>query len=130
MNADLGFVHAALQFPPFLIRCNHAFAFVIRPSQKNINNSYSIFTKHILSSTNRLMILESQGCNDHLERLKNLFFGQPQKENPLVESTTKKEKGPKRCSHHFGYLNSLPEGEPIPQECLTCEELLECRNTI
>jgi len=63
-----------------------------------------------------------------LEKVKNLIFGQPQKEKPLVKSTAKKEKGSSRCSQQFGYLRSLPKNASVPQECLTCKKMLECRN--
>jgi len=34
------------------------------------------------------------------------------------------ESGP--CSHHFGYLKTLPKGASLPDDCLTCPELLRC----
>jgi hypothetical protein len=64
-----------------------------------------------------------------LEKVKRLIFGQSETEKGLVKSTEKKEKGSSKCSQHFGYLGSLPNYEPIPQECLTCQKMLECRNT-
>ena len=33
---------------------------------------------------------------------------------------------PAECSHHFGYLKSLPREATIPDECLTCSKLLQC----
>lgn len=30
------------------------------------------------------------------------------------------------CQHHFGYLNSAPQGQPIPSECMDCPDVLEC----
>ena len=33
-----------------------------------------------------------------------------------------------QCFHHFGYLSSLHNFESVPQECLTCKRMLECRN--
>ena len=35
-------------------------------------------------------------------------------------------KAPKECSHHYGYLKSLPKEAGIPDECLTCPNLLQC----
>ncbi len=31
------------------------------------------------------------------------------------------------CSHHFGYLNQHPGIKEIPDQCLTCKKLLECK---
>jgi len=40
------------------------------------------------------------------------------------------EKGPSRCTHHFGYLavRVLLRGEdvPISRECLACPKVLDC----
>jgi len=30
------------------------------------------------------------------------------------------------CSHHFGYLKSLPKGSSIPDECFACANLIQC----
>ena len=63
-------------------------------------------------------------------KVADCISGQPQKQKPLVKSTAKKEKDSSKCSHHFGYLRSLPDDQAVPQECTTCQELLECRNLI
>jgi hypothetical protein len=51
--------------------------------------------------------------------------------NPHINHSTRqseKEKGLSWCSHSFGYLGSLPDFESVPEECLTCQKMLECRN--
>ena len=51
--------------------------------------------------------------------------------NSNISHSTKqleKEKGLSWCSHNFGYLGSLPDFESVPEECLTCQKMLECRN--
>ena len=53
-----------------------------------------------------------------------------QKRKPLAKSPANKEKDPSGCSHHFGYLSSLPNDEAVPQECTKCQKLVECRNLI
>ena len=35
-----------------------------------------------------------------------------------------------KCSHHFGYLASLPKNVPIPQECLICLKVADCMMTL
>jgi len=47
------------------------------------------------------------------------------KEEPKIKPP-EKEKGSSRCTEHLGYLASLPEDKPIPQECLTCSKVLDC----
>jgi hypothetical protein len=51
--------------------------------------------------------------------------------NSHISNSTKqleKETGLSWCSHNFGYLGSLPDFESVPEECLTCQKMLECRN--
>jgi len=31
-----------------------------------------------------------------------------------------------KCLHHLGYLSQRPRGEKIPEECMTCEKIVEC----
>jgi len=52
-------------------------------------------------------------------------------QNSLINHSTKpleKEKAGSGCSHDFGYLGTLPSFESVPEECLTCQKMLECRN--
>jgi len=57
--------------------------------------------------------------------------GREEEEAP-VSLSKEKEKGPtgeespKRCPHHFGYLAHRPKDASIPQECLTCQKIVEC----
>ena len=30
------------------------------------------------------------------------------------------------CENYFGFLSQRPKGTPIPEECLTCEKMLDC----
>jgi len=33
---------------------------------------------------------------------------------------------PAKCAHYFGFLDSLPKGAAIPDECLVCPKVLQC----
>jgi len=33
---------------------------------------------------------------------------------------------PAKCVHHFGFLNSISDNMPIPDECLVCPKVLQC----
>src|SRR3989304_3046905 len=33
---------------------------------------------------------------------------------------------PAKCAHFSGLLNPLPEGAPLPDECLLCPKVLQC----
>jgi hypothetical protein len=32
----------------------------------------------------------------------------------------------KQCTHRFGYLSVRPKNEPIPDDCLMCENIVKC----
>jgi DNA-directed RNA polymerase subunit RPC12/RpoP len=35
-------------------------------------------------------------------------------------------KTPKNCPHYFGFLRSLSDPAPIPDECLICPKIIQC----
>jgi len=47
---------------------------------------------------------------------------------PLVKPAVNEAKRASECTHHFGYLTGFSKNTPMPEECLTCREMLECRN--
>lgn len=60
-------------------------------------------------------------------------------EKPATEATTPEEEtkrlmtmqpqtGSVRCLYGFGYLKKLDKEAPIPDECLGCSRIMECRN--
>jgi len=49
--------------------------------------------------------------------------------NILEKEQAKDEKRPTdetTCSHGFGYLKKRPKGAQIPDECLTCQKMIQC----
>jgi hypothetical protein len=42
-------------------------------------------------------------------------------------SETEEPKHPRsECSHHFGYLRTLPRNRALPSECLGCSKIIQC----
>ena len=33
---------------------------------------------------------------------------------------------PAKCAHFYGSLHGVPEGAPLPDECLICPKVLQC----
>jgi hypothetical protein len=46
-------------------------------------------------------------------------------ENRTPETVQSKESR-SACSHHFGYLRTLPKNTSLPDECLGCPNIIEC----
>jgi len=46
-----------------------------------------------------------------------------------IEESSKRETAP-RCQHQLGYLRTLPKDTPIPDECLSCDRVIECKHSI
>jgi len=45
------------------------------------------------------------------------------KENPKTETAPE-------CKHQFGYLRTLPRDASIPDECLSCNRIVECKHSL
>ena len=70
------------------------------------------------------------------EGVKGLIPRSSQKENEeknekeeLTVKQSEKEEASSKCPHDFGYLTSRRSDAATPEECLTCQNLLECRNS-
>ena len=50
----------------------------------------------------------------------------PEKE--IERLTSKPEIGSAECPYGFGYLGKLDKGASIPDECLGCSRIMECRS--
>lgn len=46
-----------------------------------------------------------------------------------VQESRKAETAPE-CKHRFGYLRTLPRNAPIPNECLSCDRIIECKHSL
>ncbi|MGC8998117.1 MAG: hypothetical protein ACP5JW_01750 [Candidatus Bathyarchaeia archaeon] len=44
----------------------------------------------------------------------------------VVRKSGKSTSGDVKCEHFFGYLKKRPKNTPIPDECLTCNRMIEC----
>ncbi len=53
---------------------------------------------------------------------------EPRGEKKTREKLPVREKGVPVCPHHLGYLAEIPKDASIPEECLTCPQMLECKN--
>lgn len=43
-----------------------------------------------------------------------------------VEKPLAKLENNVKCKHFFGYLKNRPKDMPFPDECLTCDKMIEC----
>lgn len=44
----------------------------------------------------------------------------------LMKTKPTQEPSSKKCPHHLGYLSQRSRGENTPEECMICENLIEC----
>jgi hypothetical protein len=47
-------------------------------------------------------------------------------EEPLKIEVEDKTEEAVACTHYLGYLKRRPKNTPIPEECLTCNKMIEC----
>jgi hypothetical protein len=50
------------------------------------------------------------------------------KSNPstVTTTTTTEQNTQTTCTHAIGYLRTRPKNTPIPEECLTCDKMVDC----
>jgi hypothetical protein len=44
----------------------------------------------------------------------------------VVRKSRESDSDEVECEHFFGYLRKRPKNTPIPDECLTCNRMIEC----
>ncbi len=50
--------------------------------------------------------------------------------NSTVEKSYEKKPAEEtNCQHELGYLKTLPKNTPIPNECLSCRKIIECKHS-
>jgi len=47
----------------------------------------------------------------------------------VIEENLKRE-AVQECGHQFGYLQALPKDASIPDECLNCDRIVECKHSL
>jgi len=47
----------------------------------------------------------------------------------ILQESLKKEAEPE-CKYKFGYLRTLPKDASIPDECLSCDRIIECKHSL
>jgi hypothetical protein len=49
-------------------------------------------------------------------------------EEPILrkEKPTQNKENPSTCQYHLGYLSEREHKEQIPDECISCKDILEC----
>lgn len=67
----------------------------------------------------------------------SMEFKQPIIEETIHERAIEKDlethtqtKTTVECKHRFGYLRTLPKNASIPDECLSCDRIIECKHSL
>ncbi len=47
-------------------------------------------------------------------------------EKPMLPLAVENNPKPESCTHFAGYLKNRPKNTPVPDECLTCNEMINC----
>ena len=80
----------------------------------------------------RLLDLEkiAKEIFEHIELLKALLAdSSSRKDSEIVSMETSRkteDMSQPNCLHYFGYLRFLPRNVSIPDECLSCQKVMEC----
>ena len=91
------------------------------------------FQKPILATvSSNVNIQKYFACPHCLTKVSNVKERKDEEDKePLVSTkkvkkvVAKLEEGAK-CNHFLGYLKKRPKNTPIPEECLTCDKMIDC----
>ena len=61
-----------------------------------------------------------------LEQSKNLEIDDAVNEEVLEMKIEGDEEESVACMHHLGYLKRRPKNTPVPEECFTCNKMIDC----
>ena len=88
----------------------------------------SIFTKpKLLPEQNFLKNSQEKNHTQHVQQEQN--EEQPhqiQHANEGKSQTPQNSKTPDKCRFYLGYLHNRPKSENIPEECLQCDQMVNC----
>jgi len=73
------------------------------------------------------IILEKDSTT--IEEKKNIETKKIGSEQPSIYSKKTPAESPPKvqgCAHHFGYLSKRSSKEKIPEECMVCENIVQC----
>jgi len=68
-------------------------------------------------------------CPRCLSKVKNVELQENKAKTALAQETKKfvvEKLEAAKCEHFVGYLKKRPKDTPIPDECLTCAEIVKC----
>ncbi len=72
------------------------------------------------------IIIPAEGAKPEPEPVKQQLSSASILQRALKKTSNKTN----TCYYHFGYLRATPKDAPIPEGCLGCNRLIECRHSI
>ena len=90
------------------------------------NNCAETFHKPIFATVSSSGQVQTYyACPRCMARIKN-ELKEITVSNKVVKKTSVKLGNNVKCKHSFGYLKKRAKNTPIPDECLTCNKMIEC----
>lgn len=83
----------------------------------------STYSRKITSNLGEKFLLPAEGVNTEK------FEDNEVSESVLDRLEEKEVKKEVECKHSFGYLQTLPKNNSIPDECLGCDKIIECKHS-
>jgi DNA-directed RNA polymerase subunit RPC12/RpoP len=95
------------------------------------------FETPLLAKSSDSMTEEYYACPLCLSKVTNLHKKPEIKENLKIDDEIEESlaaeipvegnvKGPGNCMHYLGYLKQHKKSKPMPEECLTCNKMIDC----
>jgi hypothetical protein len=78
----------------------------------------------------RFHLKDAFGASKLIDITEDVKDSSPEEEKESKPELIATPKGPSGCNHHLGYLAERDSKVPIPDECMTCIDLIECLNKV
>ncbi len=62
------------------------------------------------------------------DKMEAVIAPKPSVDKRATPSNNLKTKTASECSHEFGYLRTFPLNSSLPEECLKCDKVIECKH--
>ncbi len=109
-----------LTFWPYMIEVTSVFQLLALCFLTGGVYAYSRKITNTLAEKFTLQAIGEEGVSEDVETSPSIL-------ESLDNKPAKKETEEMKCRHQLGYLQTLPRRSPIPEECLACHQIIDCK---
>jgi len=86
------------------------------------------YSRMIIKNIPEKHLIPEKGSTQNDKMKANVFPTRPADERTMTSNNLRIETV-SRCNHQLGYLRTLPTNASIPEECLRCDQIINCKHS-